>query len=100
MSPEGWTLSAVAVLALIGLCPWWTEARARRGVLQAGFGRRGRHRFRMPAPDPRRVWIGGRHAFGRAVGQAPDEAGRGGWVGRLDLFGRLQIDRWLDPPAR
>jgi hypothetical protein len=86
-------LAIVVVLTL--RCPWWTKQRSRRHLIAVRRGWRGRHRFGMPPVDPQRIWVGPTVLGGRAVGQLPDSSGQGGWIGRLDVWGRLHVDRWV-----
>lgn len=65
-------------------------------LLQCRTAWRGRHRFEMPAQDAERVFVGAHVPFGRLVGQIPDPNGEGGWIGRVDLFGRVRVDRWVE----
>jgi hypothetical protein len=95
MEAEAWGLVLAAASGVLVLCPWWTRGRARARVLRCRRALRGRHRFALPAVDPGRVWVGARLRCGRAVGQLADGQGRGGWIGWLDLWGRVHLDRWV-----
>jgi hypothetical protein len=97
-TPELWALVGAAALAAALRCPWWSEGRARSHLLGARHAWRGRHRFALPPVGAGRLLVGRPRAFGRLCSAAPDEHGRGGWVGYLDWRGRVHVDRWLAPP--